>query len=270
MKRNKIKPKYLDLLQKTNIDDNIKKINFIDKLEQKIIYFLKTLGLIFLLICGSSIPLIFLAILNINYNNLSTLSKTIYLFICDITILSTFIIIYKKDFFKDLKEYFTKNLTSNIETSFKYWSIGLLIMIISNFIITYLSRGGIAGNEESVRELINKVPLYMLFQLAIYAPITEELIFRKSIKDIINNKYIYILASGLIFGGMHIIGNINTPLDILYIIPYSSLGFAFAALYKKTNNIFSTITIHSFHNTLTLILYLILSLIQWRKYFIQY
>ena len=72
MKRNKIKPKYLDLLQKTNIDDNIKKINFIDKLEQKIIYFLKTLGLIFLLICGSSIPLIFLAILNINYNNILT------------------------------------------------------------------------------------------------------------------------------------------------------------------------------------------------------
>ena len=256
MEKNKIKPKYLDLLQKTNIDDNIKKINFIDKLEQKIIYFLKTLGLIFLLICGSSIPLIFLAILNINYNNLSTLSKTIYLFICDITILSTFIIIYKKDFFKDLKEYFTKNLTSNIETSFKYWSIGLLIMIISNFIITYLSRGGIAGNEESVRELINKVPLYMLFQLAIYAPITEELIFRKSIKDAINNKYIYILTSGLLFGFLHIVSYINTPLDLVYLIPYASLGIVFATLYYKTNNIFSTITIHAMHNALSVLVYL--------------
>ena len=130
-------------------------------------------------------------------------------------------------------------------------------MITSNIIINTLTPNAIAGNEESVRSLIDIAPLFMAFELAIYAPITEELIFRKSIKDITNNKYIYILLSGLIFGGMHVIGSITSTYDILYLIPYGALGIAFASLYHKTNNLFSTITVHSIHNTLTLVLYLI-------------
>lgn len=258
MKRNKIKPKYLNII--TNNKTNNNSLNKINNLENKLGYFLKTLGLIFLLLFFSAIPLIFLSIININYTNLSEISKIIYLFICDIILLLILIIIYRKIFFKDFKNYFNKNFTNNIETSIKYWLIGLIIMIISNLIISIITNGSIANNEESVRKLINIAPLYMFFQLAIYAPITEELIFRKSIKDIFDNKYIYILVSGLVFGGMHVITSISSPIELLYIIPYSSLGIAFASLYKKTDNIFSTITIHSIHNTLTLILYLIINI----------
>ena len=130
-------------------------------------------------------------------------------------------------------------------------------MIISNLALNAINNGAIAGNEEAVREMIQQLPFYMIFQTIIYAPITEEIIFRKSIRNITNNKYLYIILSGLIFGGMHVIGSANSLVDALYIIPYGALGMAFAALYYKTNNIFSTITIHSFHNTLTIILYFI-------------
>ena len=144
-------------------------------------------------------------------------------------------------------------------------------MITTNILITTLSPNSIATNEEAVRKLIDTAPLFMLFQLAIYAPITEELIFRKSIKDITNNKYIYILLSGIIFGGMHVLSSLNNPLDLLYIIPYSALGITFASLYHKTDNIFSTITVHAIHNTLTLVLYLLSTiLIKWKKYYITY
>ena len=130
-------------------------------------------------------------------------------------------------------------------------------MIISNTMITIITNGGIAGNEQAVRELIDKVPLYMAFQVMIYAPISEEIIFKKSIAKIFKNKYFYVIASGLIFGGLHVISSITTPIDYLYLIPYCSLGITFAILYQKTNNIFYTITAHAIHNTLAFIVYII-------------
>ena len=234
------------------------KNTIINKIETKILYILKSFGLLFLLFFFQAIPLIFL---NININKLSNTNKIIYSLICDILLILIFIFIYRKDLIRDYKNYFNKNFKKNIKLSLKYWAIGLIIMIITNLIIGIITNGALASNEESVRELIDKSPLFMLFELMIYAPITEELIFRKSIKDIINDKKIYPIISGFIFGLLHIISSTNNPLTLLYIIPYGSLGYIFAKLYKKTDNIFSSITIHSIHNTLTLILYLILKTI---------
>ena len=154
------------------------------------------------------------------------------------------------------KRAITTDILKNIFTSLKYWLLGLSIMVISNSIITIVTNETLAANEEAVRNLIDTHPLYMAFQLIIYAPLTEELIFRKSIREITNNKAIYILLTGLIFGGMHVISSIQSAKDLLYLIPYCSLGFTFGYLYTKTDNIFSTITAHATHNTLALILYL--------------
>ena len=230
----------------------------IDIIEKKVLYTLKTLGLILLLITFSYIPLI---VFNINLKELSYNSKIIYSLICDLLLLIIFILIYKKDIIKDFKNYFNKNIKKNLKLSLKYWLLGLCIMIASNVLISTIISDGIPQNEEIVRQLINKAPLFMIFELIIFAPITEEIIFRRSIKDIINNKNIYILVSGLFFGFMHIVKYIKAPIDIIYIIPYAALGIIFAKLYKKTDNIFSTITIHSIHNTFTLILYLITKVI---------
>lgn len=249
MKRNKIKNKYLNIINSN--EQIIIKMNASNKF---ILNTLKSIGLILLMLIYNVIPLIILSLFNINYSNLSTIGKTIYLFICDIIFMLFLFFIYKKEIIGNFKSFFNKKIKQNIDLSIKYWLVGLLVMIVSNIIISTLN-GGIAGNEESVRELINKMPLYMIFQVVIYAPFTEEIIFRRSIKDTTDNKYIYILASGLIFGGMHVLSNITTLFDLLYLIPYGALGIAFASLYNKTNNIFSSITMHSLHNTLTLILY---------------
>ena len=130
-------------------------------------------------------------------------------------------------------------------------------MIISNLIIVVFINNKIASNEESVRSLIDILPLYMIFSVSIFAPLTEELIFRKGIREIFNNKYLYIIISGIFFASMHVTSEdlgINT---LLYLIPYSSLGITFAYTYYKTNNIFSTIMLHSFHNTMAIIIYII-------------
>lgn len=217
----------------------------------------KFVGIFLLMMLWQSMLFFILEIFGIDINNLNDTLKVVFMFISDLLFLVLLFFIYRKDLTKEFKNFFNKKLFSNIRLSFNYWIVGLIIMVISNGIIAVITNGSLAGNEESVRELIDKFPIYMAFQVMLYAPITEEIIFRKTIKKSINNKWFYILISGFVFGGLHVIGNVETSLDWLYLIPYCSLGFIFAMLYNRTNNIFSTITAHSFHNTLAFILYLL-------------
>ena len=212
----------------------------------------KLIGVFLLFLFFSSI---FFMILNINPNNISDMKYIIYLSISNLILLSIYIYIYRKDLSKDFKEYF-EDFNHNFDTSLKYWLTGFGIMAISNVIISFILNMTIAGNEENVRNFINVSPLLMLFNASIYAPVVEELTFRKSIREVISNKWFYVLTSGLLFAFMHIMGYINSPIDIIYLIPYGALGISFALLYYKTNNIFSTITMHAMHNTIAILLYL--------------
>ena len=206
-------------------------------------------------------PYIPLEIFRIDLATLSFNYKVLYNFMCDIGFMIILFMIYKNELIIKFKEYF-KNFRENINTTFKYYLIGFLVMIISNIVIVLFFKNASANNEETVRTLIDKAPLYMIFSVSIYAPFVEEIIFRKGIKDSVmafsNNKftkYLFILISGILFGSMHVIGSVTSVYDYLYIIPYSALGISFAALLYKTDNIFSTITIHSIHNTASIILY---------------
>jgi len=219
----------------------------------------------FILFFGMALfPYLPMKLFSIDIDAFSQSMKILYTLCCDIGFMIIIFMIYKKELIKDFKEYF-KKFRENFETSFKYYFTGLIIMIVSNLSITFFFSGAQANNEDAVRSMINLAPLYMIFSVSIYAPFVEELIFRKSIKDgffslFENNnftKFLYIFISGLIFSSLHVIGMTNSYLDYLYIIPYLGLGASFAALYYKTDNIFSSISMHSFHNTIAIILYLV-------------
>lgn len=224
-----------------------------------------TLIFCLLLLGMAYFPYIPISLFKINYDNFSMTMKALYMFFCDIGYMSILFILYKDKIIKDFKNFF-KSFGKNFEDSFKYYFIGVLIMIFSNLILTIFVSGATANNEEAVRNMIDQVPLYMLFSVSIYAPFIEELIFRHSIKDSIMcygknkiTKYLYIFISGFIFALLHVLGQTGSYLDYLYIIPYLSLGIAFSALYQKSDNIFSSILMHSLHNTVTVVLYFVTS-----------
>ena len=235
----------------------MKQKDLCDMLFDRIRKFSTPVLLILLILIWQALAVLLLRLFGIKYDELSDSLKIIFSLVCDISFLGLLFFKYKDSLIKDFKNYFNKNIFNNFKLSFKYWVIGLIIMVISNLIIAIITNGTLASNEEAVRELIDKFPIYMTFQVMLYAPFTEEIIFRKSIKDATSNKYLYILLSGFIFGGLHVISSITSLIDLVYLVPYCSLGFIFAMLYYKTGNIFSTITTHSFHNTLALLVYFI-------------
>ena len=217
-----------------------------------------TIGLTTIIIYNMT-TLIELAILyysKVDITKMSITSKTIYLISCEILIMAIIALINNKKIEKNIKD-IKQNFNNYFTKYLKIYILALIIMMVSNLIINTITQG-IAGNEETIRETFNKAPIYMFFSAVIFAPFTEEMVFRESIKNIITNKKTFIITSGLIFGGLHVIGNINTIYNVLYIIPYATPGIAFAYMLSKTDNILVPMAIHFLHNGLLMTLQIIL------------
>ena len=167
----------------------------------------------------------------------------------NIILLFILFLIYRKDLIRDWDK-FRANVFDNLDEGIKYWFLGLVGMVASNLIINFVFKGGQAGNEQAVQDYIKYLPWLMLINVGFLGPMVEELVFRKTFKDAIKNKWLFIIISGLIFGGMHVVGSYTGLVDLLFIIPYSCLGFAFAAAYYNTDTIFTSITLHMIHNTI--------------------
>ena len=179
----------------------------------------------------------------------------IFLFaLTDLVYVITLLLMFKKDIikgFKDLKKNFSKRALLSVNC----WLLGCIIMTTSSFLISLILKQNVSTNEALVRESIKSAPMYMLFTCSIVAPVLEEMTFRRALKGLINNKWVFILVSGLGFGSLHVIGTgFKNPLDFLYIIPYSSMGCAFAYLLTKTNNITLPIMVHMLHNTILVLM----------------
>ena len=158
-----------------------------------------------------------------------------------------FFLMYRKDLIKEFKK-FKANLFENINVAFNYWLVGLFIMVISNIFINIFFKTGGAANEQAVQKMISSLPLVMLINAGIIAPFNEEIVFRKTLKDVFKNKYVFCLLSFLIFGLAHVVGNVTSWVDYLYVIPYGALGGAFALAYYKTDSIYTSMSMHMFHN----------------------
>lgn len=201
-----------------------------------------------------AIVLIIINALGIDVSKLNFIQKNIYLFVIDIIYLVSLVFIYRKELKEDFKN-FKENGSGYI---FKYaplYLLGVILMGITNALLVKVTGMEMSTNEQNVRTLIKYYPLYMSFSSVMYAPIVEELIFRKSIKNLFNDNVLFVLMSGLIFGLIHVVGTGNEGInEILMGIPYIIMGLDFAYIYAKTKNIFTTMTLHSIHNLTLLII----------------
>ena len=222
---------------------------------------LKGFGVIFLYLIGSALVYDFIAIFGINYNNLNIIVKQIYLIFYEIFLTLIIVYIYRKDFIPNFKK-FIKNIKPFFNKYIKYWFLMLGIMILSNSIITLFTTTITSENQQTIIDTLGKAPIYTLIVTILVAPILEELVFRISFRKIFaHTDILFIIFSGLFFGGMHVLGTLENIVDLLFIIPYSIPGFIFAYLYTKSKNICVPIMLHLIHNGVMMALQLLLLLI---------
>lgn len=202
---------------------------------------------IIIFFCSAFFQLIPVKLFNIN--NITPKIQILLTLFSNMMNILFLVLMYYKDLKEDFKV-FLENKKEMLEEGFKIWVIGLVLMAGSNVVINLFSPNKIAGNEEAIRSLITAAPYIMLFNTSILAPLIEEITFRKAFRDIIDTKWLFVIISGVVFGGLHVITSIRNAYDFLYLLPYCSLGIALSYMYAKTKNIFVSISMHALHNFL--------------------
>ena len=197
-------------------------------------------------------------ILGYNYNSFSPRTKLLLMLLKYIVFIVIFVIKYRK-YLKDKWKDFWINKKKYSSIAFKWWGLGFLLMIVINRILDTII-GGVGANEEAVQSLLEAEPVIALAATTLFAPFVEEMIYRKSLQDCFKNNTLYIIISSLIFGLIHVIGSSN-PLDYLFIISYGLFGACFAKILVETDNIYSTIMVHMFHNGMLSILSIVVKLL---------
>ena len=144
-----------------------------------------------------------------------------------------------KDFKENKKEY--------LILIFKTLFIGLILIVVSNLIISHFSN--LPQNENIIRKQLKEYPVYYILSILIFSPIIEEILFRYTF-TIIKNKKIYLIVTILLFAILHLQ---SIPDDLIYLISYLFMSITFTYPYYKTNNIINSILTHSIYNLIALI-----------------
>lgn len=171
-----------------------------------------------------------------------------------ISMLVLSILFYKKE----LKEHlilFKNNFKEYMKFIIPRYLIGIILFAIINLISILITNKATSINQQTIESLPN---WYILPLAVIWAPIVEELVFRVSIRKIINNQKLFIIVSSLIFGFMHAVNEATMFNMIITTLPYATLGAVLAYIYTKTNNIISNMSVHFIQNTLSSLLTLFL------------
>lgn len=170
-----------------------------------------------------------------------------------------FAVVLLRDFFVENLRKMKENLFHNI-----IWSatagLGIMYLIsyVSNIIITLvLGNSDTASNQILFESLMQKNFVFMALQAVIFAPIVEELIFRGLIFRSLRN-YNVVLAhfvSAFLFGFIHIYQGLlaGDMTQLLYLLSYGGMGFAFSFAYEKKKTICVPMIIHFLNNLISII-----------------
>lgn len=198
-----------------------------------------------------------LELIGIDYNDLSLNSKVFYLMTTELIYLLILFYVFKDQIKKNFKD-FKNNFKAYISKYMQYWALAFSLMLISNMFIVTLFPNSIATNQEIVNSNLMVAPFYMIISAVVFAPFLEEIIFRLGFRYIFKTDTLFIIASGLVFGSLHVIGSYQNLVDLIYVIPYSIPGFVFAYTLVKSQNIFIPISLHLFHNGIMMFIQVIL------------
>lgn len=167
------------------------------------------------------------------------------------------IIVFRKEIgsgFKKFRENFKVYVGYCLGKYAIFWVLYIIAAIVSM---------SITKSETSINQsLLEKLPLWYLVPTAlIYAPIVEETLFRGCLRRLFGkNNIVFIIISGAVFGWLHAMDEVGIINIIATSLPYAVLGSCFAYVYTKTNNITSNMFLHCCHNTIAVIMMVLMRL----------
>ena len=114
-------------------------------------------------------------------------------------------------------------------------------------------------NQQTATDLTLTQPLFSFFATVIFAPLTEELIFRGMLarylfpkQDNSKQTLLFLLVSSLLFALIHF------PGDVQQFLVYTSLGFSLGLAYISRKGLVYSISLHALNNLIGFLMILML------------
>lgn len=175
-------------------------------------------------------------------------SKSILVnFIADMFFL-VFILVMYRDKIKSDKENFNKNGFKRRASIIIGW---IIIIFITNIVGTYLSTLLSTKDTTSNNMAILSLPyIYTFFKTLIFSSIAEELVFKQSIRDVIDNNAIFLIVSTLIYSTLNIAYTNSTGWTLIAdSLPYIIFACTSGILYlKHKDNIYVVMIVKVCYN----------------------
>jgi len=154
------------------------------------------------------------------------------------------------------KESFLNTLKEGALTFAFMYAVMFVINLISILVFPAIQEDN--ANQSIINDIILNYPVFGFISVAIIAPVVEELVFRfmlcKPFEKV--KKFLGVILSALIFGGIHMVASIQEGTfidDLPSLIVYVAMGAALSYRYVKTDNLASNVFAHAIYNTMAFI-----------------
>lgn len=181
--------------------------------------------------------------------NLNITLNLILIFVLNLLGMFLVILVYlddlKCEFYK-----FIKNFGKLVKKSLKYFLIGLIGYGIFNFLIAFIFESINISNDNVVilENVFSDNKILLIMSTMLYYPIIEELVFKKNLKAIINNKWLFVIISAFANAFFALAFASINNITLIYVIPYTIFYMGLSYSYYTTNNIFVPITYRLIYN----------------------
>jgi len=161
-------------------------------------------------------------------------------FTADLIFFIGIVYVYKEVLAKDFKKFISefsvsKKLKIVLGGAFGIFLVNILGGIITEFL--FPGQDMTDENTDALYALGSVSAIYTLFKITLFSIIAEELVFRKTTREVMDDKIIYIIVSSLIYGLMNIAYADFNIISMVDLIQCFIFGVFVSTIYVKTDNI---------------------------------
>ena len=182
----------------------------------------------------------------------SKTDSVIISFIADVCFLVFALVMYKDKLASDISFY---HKDYNAKKRILMMAGWVIIIFITNLIGGFA--GLLIGNLSKTKNniaLFSLPYIYIFFKTLIFSSIAEEIVFKQSIKDVVDNNIIFIIVSTIMYSTMNIAYTNLRGLELIAnMIPYALFAVVSSILYiKHKNNIYVVMIVKILYNLIPL------------------
>ena len=172
----------------------------------------------------------------------------VHTFVSNIILLIIIFMIYHKSIFSSLKKISLKKLLC------LFGALVLVQMLTNLLSITIIGVKNHSTYGGLLPDFLNNYPVLAIISLVMIFPIVESITFNKTLRDIINSKWTFIICSSLFFWLVNLLAFDFRFISIIATMSCFTTSIVINYFYYKDNNISSVIIVKMIYNLIFLLL----------------